>query len=135
MTYFAEEPEAEYELNIVPMIDVIFAILTFFIISSLLLSRSQSLPVNLPKAASSELQQRTRITVTVEESGTIAVNRETITLGGLQEAVRQRMGPARESVVLIHADEAVNHGRVVAVMDELRAIDGAALGISTRPAQ
>jgi biopolymer transport protein ExbD len=134
MSYFAEEPEAEFELNIVPMIDVIFAILTFFIISSLLLTRSQSLPVNLPKAASAELQQRTRITVTVEESGTIAVNRETITLGDLQETVRQRMGPARESVVLIHADEAVNHGRVVAVMDELRAIDGATLGISTRPA-
>jgi biopolymer transport protein ExbD len=133
MTYFVDEPDIEYELNIVPMIDVIFAILTFFIISSLLLSRSQTLPVNLPKAASAELQQRTRMTVTVEESGSIALNREPITLGDLQDAVRQRMGQAKESVVLIHADEAVNHGRVVAVMDELRAIDGATLGISTRP--
>jgi biopolymer transport protein ExbD len=69
MSYLPEEPEAEFELNIVSMIDVIFAILTFFIISSLFLTRSESLPVNLPKAASAELQQRTRITVSVENSG------------------------------------------------------------------
>jgi biopolymer transport protein ExbD len=134
MPYFAEEPEVEFELNIVPMIDVIFAILTFFIISSLLLTRSQTLPVNLPKAASAELQERTRITVTVEESGTIALNRDAIQLTDLQAAVRELMGQPAQAVVLIHADEAVNHGRVVAVMDELRAIEGATLGISTRPA-
>jgi len=67
--YVPEEPEEECELNIIPMIDVIFAILTFFIISSLFLTRSESLPVNLPKADSSEVQERTRITVTVEASG------------------------------------------------------------------
>jgi biopolymer transport protein ExbD len=54
MSYLPEEPEDEFEPSIVPMIDVIFAILTFFIISSLFLTRSESLPVNLPKAASAE---------------------------------------------------------------------------------
>ena len=132
MTYFPEEPEIEYELNIVPMIDVIFAILTFFIISSLLLTRSQSLPVNLPKAVSAEPQQRTRITVTVGESGNIALNRQPIALVDLSTAVRKLMGSPKQSVVVIHADEAVSHGRVVSVMDELRAIEGATLGISTQ---
>ncbi|MCP9929075.1 biopolymer transporter ExbD [Cyanobium sp. CH-040] len=133
MLYFPEEHEDEFELNIISMIDVIFAILTFFIISSLFLTRSQSLPVNLPKASSAQPQQRTRITVTVKESGAIALNREAIALTDLQTAVRELMGSPRQSVVVIHADEAVNHGRVVAVMDELRAIEGATLGISTQP--
>ncbi|MBE9114195.1 biopolymer transporter ExbD [Nodosilinea sp. LEGE 07298] len=133
MPYLPEEPEDEFELNIVPMIDVIFAILTFFIISSLFLTRSESLPVNLPKADSSEVQQRTQITVSVEDSGAIALNRESIDLENLQSGVRDLMGTTQESVIVINADEAVNHGRVIAVMDELRAIEGATLGIATQP--
>jgi biopolymer transport protein ExbD len=129
--FFPEEPEDDFELNIVPMIDVIFAILTFFIISSLYLTRSESLPVNLPKAASAEVQERTEITVTVEESGDIALNQEAIALEGLQASVRDLMGTTQESVIVINADEAVNHGRVIAVMDELREIEGATLGIAT----
>ncbi|MGF1518485.1 MAG: ExbD/TolR family protein [Nodosilinea sp.] len=130
--YLPEEPEEEFELNIVPMIDVIFAILTFFIISSLFLTRSESLPVNLPQAASAELQERTRIAVSVDESGEIALNREAIALEDLQTRVRDLMGSTQESVVVINADESVNHGRVIAVMDELREIEGATLGIATR---
>jgi biopolymer transport protein ExbD len=132
MLYFPEEPEDDFDLNIVSMIDVIFAILTFFIISSLFLTRSQTLPVNLPKAASAEPQQRTRITVTVEQTGTIALNRQSISLVDLQPAVRELMGSPKQSVVVIHADEAVSHGRVVSVMDQLRAIEGATLAISTQ---
>jgi len=129
--YLPEEPEDEFELNIIPMIDVIFAILTFFIISSLFLTRSESLPVNLPQADSSEVQERTRITVTVEASGDIALNREAIALENLQTSVRDLMGTTQETVIVINADEAVEHGRVIAVMDELREIEGAALGIAT----
>ncbi|MGD1860670.1 MAG: ExbD/TolR family protein [Leptolyngbyaceae cyanobacterium] len=129
--YLPEEPEEEFELNIIPMIDVIFAILTFFIISSLFLTRSESLPVNLPKADSSEVQERTRITVTVEASGEIALNRETVELENLQTSVRNLMAEVQESVIVINADTAVEHGRVIAVMDELREIEGAALGIAT----
>jgi len=129
--YVPEEPEEEFELNIIPMIDVIFAILTFFIISSLFLTRSESLPVNLPKADRSEVQERTRITVTVEASGELALNREAIALDNLQASVRELMDSAQESVIVINAGEAVEHGRVIAVMDELREIEGAALGIAT----
>jgi biopolymer transport protein ExbD len=44
-----EEPDNPPQLNILPMIDVIFALLTFFILSTLSLTRSEGLPVNLPK--------------------------------------------------------------------------------------
>lgn len=133
--FLPEEPEEEFELNIVPMIDVIFAILTFFIISSLFLTRSESLPVNLPKAVSAEVQERTRIAVTIEASGDIFLNRQATSLETLQANVLDLMDNSEESVIVINADEAVNHGRVVAVMDELRVIEGATLGIATqRPA-
>lgn len=42
-----------FEINILPMIDVIFAILAFFIVSTLFLTRTEGLPVNLPEADTS----------------------------------------------------------------------------------
>jgi biopolymer transport protein ExbD len=45
------------------------------------------------------------------------------------------MGETQEPIIVINADEAVSHGRVVAVMDELRQIEGAALGIATQPSE
>lgn len=52
-----EEPDLPPQINIVPMIDVIFAILTFFILSSLFLTRLEGIPVNLPKAGTAENKQ------------------------------------------------------------------------------
>ena len=83
-----DEPDIPPQINIVPMIDVIFAILTFFIISTLYLTRSEGLPVNLPNAATSEIQQTAQINVTVNPNGEIALNRQPIALSQLQDAVR-----------------------------------------------
>lgn len=128
-----EDRDEEFEINIVPMIDVVFAILTFFIVSTLFLTRSEGLPVNLPKAATAETQQQTRITVTVEEDGEVSLNREAIELERLQAGVRSLMDETQSAVVVINADESVSHGRVIAVMDQLREIEGATLGIATQP--
>jgi len=51
---FPDESEGQGEINIIPMIDVIFSILAFFIISSLYLTRSDGLSVNLPSAQTTE---------------------------------------------------------------------------------
>jgi biopolymer transport protein ExbD len=129
--YLPDEPDEDFELNIVPMIDVIFAILTFFIISSLFLTRSESLPVNLPDATSAERQSQTRLIVTIDASGALFLNKNPVALETLQREVQQQMEPTQKAVIVIHADEAVRHGRVIAVMDTLRTIEGATLGIAT----
>ena len=120
------------QINILPMIDVIFSILAFFIISTLFLTRSEGLPVNLPKAATSQLQRTEQITVTIDEVGKIFLNREPIEVDALEKAVRQLVLPNQTSIVTIKADEKVDHGDVVAVMDTLRRIDEVKLAIATK---
>jgi len=127
-----DEPDIPPQINIVPMIDVIFAILTFFIVSTLSLTRSEGLPVNLPQAATSETQRQSQINVSITSEGQIALNRQLIELNNLEGAVRQLMGPAAESLVVVNADERVPHGRVVAVMDRLRQVQGVKLAIATQ---
>ncbi len=128
-----EEPDVPAQINIVPMIDVIFAILAFFIMSSLFLTKIEGLPVNLPNALSGQQQQATRvIAVTVDELGTISLNRRPLSLDNLERSVRSLTNPNQEQLVIVNADTKVDHGQVVAVMDRLREIPGVRLAIATR---
>ncbi len=130
-----EEPDNPPQLNIVPMIDVIFALLTFFILSTLSLTRSEGLPVNLPKAATAQSQSSSQIVVTLNQQGQLALNRQSVQLGDLQTRIRALMGKNPNAVVVINADERVSHGQVIAVMDRLRLIPGVKLAIAAqRPA-
>ncbi|HEY9796796.1 MAG TPA: biopolymer transporter ExbD [Leptolyngbyaceae cyanobacterium] len=132
MRQLDDELDSPAQINIVPMIDVIFSILAFFIISTLYLTRSEGLPVNLPKAATAETQRTAQINVTVEPDGEIALNRQPIELNQLEEGVGQLIEPNSEAIVVINADEKVSHGRVVSVMDRLRRVKGAKLAIATQ---
>lgn len=127
-----EEPDLPPQINIVPMIDVIFAILTFFIMSTLYLTRSEGLPVNLPKAATANQQAQNPITVTIDAQGQLLLNRQPAQLQDLSVRVRTLMGVQPQAAVIINADERVNHGRVIATMDELRKIPGVRLAIATQ---
>lgn len=127
-----DEPDIPAQINIVPMIDVIFAILTFFIMSTLFLTRSEGLPVNLPQAATGKTDRPAQVTVTINSAGELFLNKEAITLEQLEAGVRQKVEPQQQLLVVLNADEAVNHGKVVAVMDKIRRVEGAKLGIATR---
>ncbi|MGB3761215.1 MAG: biopolymer transporter ExbD [Rivularia sp. (in: cyanobacteria)] len=127
-----EEPDIPATINIVPMIDVIFAILAFFIMSSLFLTKLEGLPVNLPKASSAQQQQATEpIAVTIDQLGTISLNRQPITLDLLEVEIKKSVNVNQERLVIVNADEQVRHGQVVAVMDRLREIPGVRLAIAT----
>jgi biopolymer transport protein ExbD len=127
-----DDSETPFQINIVPMIDVIFTVLAFFIVSSLYLTRSEGLPVNLPQAVTAEAQLQAPITLTINPYGQIALNRQPIGLQELANAVRSLVGSNSEVLVIINADAQVPHGVVVSVMDRLRQVQGVKLAIATQ---
>ena len=127
-----DEPDNIPQINIVPMIDVVFAILTFLIVSSLSLSKSEGLPVNLPKASTSQVQDSpAKITVTLDAQGKFMVDKKLVNLDQIESTVRQVMGSNPSALIVLNADKSVDHWNVVEVMDLLRRIKGAKLGIAT----
>ena len=124
------EAEDTFEINILPMIDVIFSILAFFIISSLFLTRSQGLPVDLPSAQTAEPKQSVQLNITIEPDGKMFLDRQPIELNDLKGALSEKIAPNSESVVIINADTKVEHGTVVKVMDRLRQVPGAKMAIA-----
>ena len=120
-------------INIVPMIDVLFALLTFFIMSSLFLSRSEGLLVNLPQATTATPQPQTKIAITIKANGQLALNRQAIQLDQISSGIQALVVAQQTTVVVIHADEKAEHGQVVAVMDQIKKVPGIRLAIATKP--
>lgn len=131
-----DEPDLPAQINVVPMIDVIFAVLAFLIVSSLALTRSEGLPVDLPEASTAEPALSDPLVVTIDAAGAIALNQAPTSLENVAAAVAavadQRPEPA---LVVLNADARVSHGTVVAVMDELRKVEAIQLGIATQRPQ
>ncbi|MGA7937579.1 MAG: biopolymer transporter ExbD [Kovacikia sp.] len=130
-----EEPDMPPQINIVPMIDVIFALLTFFMMSTLYLTRSAGLPVNLPGASTAQIQPQSEIVVTIDQQGQILLNRQFVLLNDLPAQVGKLKGDKPQALVVINADQRVSHGQVITVMDQLRSIPGIRLAISVQPAK
>ena len=126
------EPDRPPQINIVPMIDVIFAILVYFIVSSLFLTRSEGLPVNLPQATTVQLQKTKQITVSLDQKGTLVVDNQPTQLTQLKSKVENLIKSEQTTVVVIKADKIVSHGQVVDVLDQLRQIPQVQIAIAAK---
>jgi biopolymer transport protein ExbD len=121
-------------IEIIPMIDIIFFLLVFFMVSTLAITINRGLPVNLPKAASSQKDLRESFNVTVMQDGTLFLNKELTTLEQLGQQVRTSVEKEPELVVvIINADDQALHGAIVSVMDEVRLAGDSRLAIAVRP--
>ncbi len=133
MRVWDDESEESLEVNILPMIDVIFAILAFFILSTLFLTRTEGFSVNLPNAESADPQNQADFNVAIQPDGSMELDQQPIALEDLRPSIEQAIAPAQTAIITIQADEQTYHGQVIEVMDELRLIEGAQLGIATEP--
>ncbi len=127
------DPDRTPDINVVALIDVLFAILTFFIITSLTLTRNEGLPVNLPTAGTGKSQAQTKIVVSINPQGSIALNRQPVERDALVPKIQALIAKEGQTLVIINADEQVEHGRVVGIMDRVRQIPGVKLAIATQP--
>ena len=116
--YFKEKDETEYSINILPMIDIIFAILSFFIISSLYLTKIDTIKVNLPKSSTAVREQNKPQIITVDNNENIYFNSNEISLTNLSSLILTNIENLEEPIVILRADTSVKHGVIVNLLDE-----------------
>ncbi len=120
-------------IEIIPMIDTIFFLLVFFMISTLSMAQYRGMPVNLPKAASGQQALAESAAITIEKESRIFLNKEEIDQASLGVLLRQRLAENADLLVVINADDGVEHGRVVEVMDIARGANVARMAIAVKP--
>jgi len=129
---FLKESEEEAGISLTSLIDVIFLLLIFFMVTTTIIDPSRRLDIQLPqaKAASAE-SQSTPVTIEVGQRGEITVNGEKVDLPGLETRLRA-MGRNGRKSALVRADRRLDYGRVVAVLGICRASGLQDIGIAVR---
>ena len=129
--YFKEDNKLENQINILPMIDIIFAILSFFIISSLFLTKIDSIEVNLPESSTSISEKNKPLIISIDSNEQIYFEEKLILINNLSGIVKASLREFENSLIILRADASLKHGFIIRVLDELRKIEKLKIGIST----
>ena len=119
------------QIMIIPMIDIIFFLLVFFMMSTLSMTDQQVILVQLPRAASAQQEIVRSAQVTVARDGGLYLGQEEVSLPELKERLEQAAAQG-EVAISLRADEAVDYGRVLRVMDELKTTGAARISLAAK---
>ena len=115
----AQQEEEEQEINITPMLDVVFIMLIFFIVTASFVKES-GIDINRPNAATAELKERGNILVAITESGQIWINRRHVDVRAVRANIERMHAENPQGAVVIQADRNSKNGLLVQVMDAAR---------------
>ena len=107
-------------IEILPLIDIVFLLLVFFIYAMLSMAVHRGLPVVLPTSSTAKIDKHLILTVTVREDGTIYLDKEQILLQDLRDALETKAREEKETGVLLFADRSVSYQKLFQVLDQIR---------------
>jgi biopolymer transport protein ExbD len=113
----------ETTLEITPLIDVVFLLLLFFLITATFSQQSEAeIPVDLPEGVSGQnVTESDAITLYIQKNGKVDVRTELDIEGAsLQEKLKNLRDKRPETAVLLRGDQSASHGRVVEVLDLIK---------------
>lgn len=116
---FTKKENDNIEVNLTPLIDVVFLLLIFFMVSTTFIY-TNSIDVNLPAAKGNESSIAENIRVVVTQAGVINIDGKTVDEKNVESRLADIKKAKPDSTVIIEADKNVTHGRVVFVMDASR---------------
>ncbi len=107
-------------LDLTPMVDVVFLLIIFFMVSTTFITLETGLPVDLPQASSAEAQSTSLPTVTIDASERIYLAGTELDESSLVPALQALLRDQESTVVVLRADQSVTHGLTVRVMDAIK---------------
>lgn len=131
---FRERPRRRVFINITSLIDVLFLLLIFFMVSSTFLEQP-GMKLDLPASKSFEVEQQKELIVHISREGQLFLGERPVELDSLKDQLHREMARDRERPLVLRADKAAAHGRVVEVMDVAKQAGVRKIVIATRVAE
>ena len=133
MRKFYKSYNRDPQINILPMIDIIFVILSFFIVSSLYLVKLESIPLNLPNAETSKNELSDPMIVSLDVEGNIYINKSISNRESFENDISKLIVNEDKKLILIRADKDIKYGEVVYLLDIIRKFKNLKIAVSTEP--
>jgi biopolymer transport protein ExbD len=107
-------------IEMLPLIDIVFLLLVFFIYAMLSMAVHRGLPVVLPSSSTARIDKHLILSVTVKSEGPIYVDKEQVPMESLTEALRKKVQGSRDPGVLLFADRSIPYQKLFNVLDQIR---------------
>ncbi len=137
-----DTPTEEIQIQIIPLIDVIFCILTFFILAALQFTRQQAISVDLPKASTARPLPgmgpgdngfREMVVVTINNTGQTFLDQKPIDRTQLAQELQAYIQQKPNGMLVLNASPNAFYGDVIQVIDTMRAVGGDRVALATAP--
>jgi biopolymer transport protein ExbD len=125
-------PRRKVFINITSLIDVIFMLLLFFMITSTFLEQP-GIKLELPTARTSANSEPQEYVLTIDKKGGVFLNRLPVNLDGIEAEIRKALPMMKDAALVLKADQGTTHGLVVRVMDMAKRGGVKKLIIGTKP--
>jgi len=127
---FTSSETASSEINISPLIDVVFILLIFFIVTTVFIEET-GVKVNKPRAASAENLEKQAILLAVTANGQVYQGGRSIGVEGVRGVVATMLEDDSTTPVIIQGDAAANHGTIVKVIDAAKLAGAISVNLAT----
>ncbi|WP_448565108.1 ExbD/TolR family protein [Trichothermofontia sp.] len=131
MRFKSSTPDELPQVNLVPMLDVLMTVLTFFIIIAMTLTGQQMINVKLPTTdrtanpqASPPTTQIDSLVVGLDANGQVILDNQVISTQGLVEQMRIYLATHPKGLVVLRADRDLTYAQVATLLKTMRAIGG-----------
>ena len=117
--------DSEIDVNILPLIDVLFVVLLFFMLSTLFLTKRYSFNVSRPSVenSSTELQSKTATTITIDKERDIFIGSKNVDLNSLQSELQLQNKQKKITQIYIDADRSIDYGYIMEVLGIVSTLD------------
>jgi len=126
------EAEDDIDLNITPMLDIVFIILIFFVVATSFVKES-GVDVSRPGAHSSERKERGNIMVAITADNTVWIDKREVDIRAVRASIERLHAENPEGAVVIQADENSLTGLLVQVIDQARLAGVSDVSIAAHP--
>ncbi len=134
-----DTPSEDLQIQIIPLIDVVFCILTFFLLAALQFTRQQAINVDLPKASTGEnsaanSQIKSKILpVTIDAIGLTYIEKEPVKSEELEARLKQYIQQNPDGILVLNASRTATYNDVIQTLDVLRKVGGNRVSLGIIP--
>lgn len=136
MRFDTSSNEDEVEINLTALIDVVFTLIIFFVVTTSFNNRS-ALKITLPSSEASQSSPQTKpLLILIDKAGNYYVGETALVrndLSSLKEAISQQAGSDKNRTIVIQADAKTSHQSVITAMDAIGQLGFSRLSIATAP--